>query len=453
MFPVPRTLEEGQLDAAVKNAARNNFVEEDVIVISDEEMERQDSRRVERGNDNLQSFGQPAKRVNSGCDAPRFPGGQSESKVHQEAGRPSGGQSVTVKVRAPLGHRREGKVKSGAVYPTARESVLSGPLGQRAGSVFDEQPSTTPGASTRFESPDEEWLDYEEDVEEQVIPALKSVVREATQSVPEVVRGDRFGNHHRDMAVGNLPRGEEFGLGSVNFGVERQVGVGTGTNVGSVVGGLVSRKGGVDVLIQVDSDPGNGAGKSEVGLDMVSGGVPKEDEAIEVQDSSKSVGVVSSGGASKEKVQQLISMLEEAVKKTKLELRQAQALLGHLNYACKVVRVGRAFCRRLGFAVWGAILPHHHIRLKAHFREDLRMWIGFLQEFNGVSMLVEDADWFWQVQIFSVASGANGFGLFWDGHWVAEAWPAGWKEANHSIAFLEFFSIGGCPGCLGPLLG
>ncbi|KAJ1161064.1 hypothetical protein NDU88_001552 [Pleurodeles waltl] len=69
------------------------------------------------------------------------------------------------------------------------------------------------------------------------------------------------------------------------------------------------------------------------------------------------------------------------------------------------------------------------------------MWIAFLRDFNGVTMLVEDADWYWQIQIFSEAAGAHGFGVFWDGHLAAEVWPPAWKEAHHSIAFLEFFPL------------
>ncbi|KAJ1180504.1 hypothetical protein NDU88_005725 [Pleurodeles waltl] len=315
VFPLTRTLEERHLGASTKMAARSALVGEDVIVISDEEMESQDKIRLMEGDKYLQSFGQFSGKVtrcvrgihsldsdmcqevrdgnfgsqsvfkvgeqvefvnqsglvirgmvcgqtssdgsigraqvlmvfwqagleedNSGCDAPRFQGGLSEVTVHREVGRPSGGQSLPVKVRAPLRHRNEGRVKSGAVYPTERESVVSGSLGHGAGSVFDEQSSTSRGAGAKLDSPDEEGLDYEEDVEERVIPVLKSVVREATQSVPEVVRGDHSGNRHWELAVGNLPRG-----------------------------------------------------KSEVGVDTVAGGVPKEDEAIEVQESAKSVGVV-----------------------------------------------------------------------------------------------------------------------------------------------------------------
>ncbi|KAJ1190691.1 hypothetical protein NDU88_000013 [Pleurodeles waltl] len=71
-----------------------------------------------------------------------------------------------------------------------------------------------------------------------------------------------------------------------------------------------------------------------------------------------------------------------------------------------------------GFAMKGAVLPHQHIRLRASVKEDLRMWIGFLEQFNGVSMLVDEFDWHWQIEIFSDAAGAHGFGLFWDGCWA-----------------------------------
>ncbi|KAJ1209296.1 hypothetical protein NDU88_004674 [Pleurodeles waltl] len=100
----------------------------------------------------------------------------------------------------------------------------------------------------------------------------------------------------------------------------------------------------------------------------------------------------------------------------------------------------------------GVVLPHHHIRLRAGVKDDLKMWIGFLQEFNGVTMLVEDSDWFWQIKICSDASGANGFALFWDGHWAAEAWPTSWKQVRHSIAFFEFFPFVVALAIWGPYL-
>ncbi|KAJ1191184.1 hypothetical protein NDU88_000500 [Pleurodeles waltl] len=140
----------------------------------------------------------------AGCDAPRFPGRLSEVTVHREAGRPSGGQSLPVKARAPLVHRKEGRVKSGAVYPTAREAVAVCSLGHGAGSVVDdEQPSTSWGTGGRFERQDEDWLDYEEDVEDQAILVANLV---SNPAVPQVVQVDRSGNRRHALA-GNLPRG------------------------------------------------------------------------------------------------------------------------------------------------------------------------------------------------------------------------------------------------------
>ncbi|KAJ1180691.1 hypothetical protein NDU88_005908 [Pleurodeles waltl] len=203
--PFPASLEERSLAEATEMAAREDFYEE-IIVISDEERERCDG------------FSLGVEEDGAGCDAHRFTGGRSEVTVHQEACRPSGGQSLPVKVTAPLVHRKEGRVKSGAVYPTARESVVPGLLGHGAGSVLDEQPSTSRGARARLESQDEEWLDFEEEVEERAIPVSNSVVKKATPAVPEVVRGDRSGNRHQEIA-GNLPRGEVWmGIG-MNIGV------------------------------------------------------------------------------------------------------------------------------------------------------------------------------------------------------------------------------------------
>ncbi|KAJ1206400.1 hypothetical protein NDU88_001805 [Pleurodeles waltl] len=147
--------------------------------------------------------------VSAGCDAPRFLGRLSEVTVHQDAVRHSGGQSFPVKARAPLVHRKEGRVNSGAVYPTTREAVAGCSLGHGAGSVFDEQPSTSWGVGARLERQDDILLDYEEDVEDQATMVAASVL---PSTVPEVVQGDRSGNR-RKATAGNLPRGEIGGDG------------------------------------------------------------------------------------------------------------------------------------------------------------------------------------------------------------------------------------------------
>ncbi|KAJ1190366.1 hypothetical protein NDU88_007104 [Pleurodeles waltl] len=218
-------LEEGQLGEAGKIAAPMDFIEDDVILIIDEEIEVQGRNRVVRGEGNVKFAGNSRQPVNS---------------------------------------------------------------------VFDEHPSTSRGASARFECLEEELLDYDEEVEEQVMPAMKGDVKETPHIVPKVVRGDHFGNRCRDMVVGSLPRGEEARSVSVGFGGGREdFGVGMRVNVGGV--SQVPRKDGVYVSIQVGSDSGAGADKLEVSSGTVSDVVPKADEAVEVQDTTKSVAVAGSG--------------------------------------------------------------------------------------------------------------------------------------------------------------
>ncbi|KAJ1143794.1 hypothetical protein NDU88_010098 [Pleurodeles waltl] len=184
--------------------------------------------------------------VGVGCGAPRFQGGLKGLTVHREAGRPSDGQRRPVKARAPLAHRGEERVKSGAAYLTARESELS-LMGHGAGSL-DEVPSTSRGATGRWELQEEEVLDFEEEMEDRALPVSSAVVTEIAPSVAEVVRGDHPARR-RQAVAGSLPRGE--------------VGKGIGGNLKGAIGVLLT-KGGVDASIQVDSFY-SGAGKSEVG--------------------------------------------------------------------------------------------------------------------------------------------------------------------------------------------
>lgn len=69
-----------------------------------------------------------------------------------------------------------------------------------------------------------------------------------------------------------------------------------------------------------------------------------------------------------------VKFLECMLTQEKVKVREIQVLLGHLNFVCRVVRAGRTFCRRLGLALLGLLLPHHHVRLSAGDKEDLHMF-------------------------------------------------------------------------------
>ena len=67
--------------------------------------------------------------------------------------------------------------------------------------------------------------------------------------------------------------------------------------------------------------------------------------------------------------------------------RELQSLVGKIQHACKVVRPGRTFLRRVFELLRVATKPHHHIRLTGAVKLDIYWWHTFLTEWNGVSLL------------------------------------------------------------------
>lgn len=128
--------------------------------------------------------------------------------------------------------------------------------------------------------------------------------------------------------------------------------------------------------------------------------------------------------------------------KPKTTLRELQSLIGKLNFACRAVVPGRAFCRRLIDATTGVKQPHHRIRITEAMREDLRVWDSFLKHYNGVSIILGD-NWVDNrvLNLYTDAAGSVGFGAFFNGHWAAGTWPEAWGESDPDITFKELFPI------------
>lgn len=74
---------------------------------------------------------------------------------------------------------------------------------------------------------------------------------------------------------------------------------------------------------------------------------------------------------SEERVQQLTLLLEEWAEKRTCRKRDLLSLIGKLAHACKVVRVGRIFLRRMIILSTKAAKIDHWLHLTAHFRADL----------------------------------------------------------------------------------
>ena len=147
-----------------------------------------------------------------------------------------------------------------------------------------------------------------------------------------------------------------------------------------------------------------------------------------------------------EKLVELKHTLELFVQSKKVTLRQLQSLIGLLNFACQVVSPGRAFCRRLIDATCNIRKPHHRIRVSKSMREDIKVWLTFLSEYNGVTVITDNA---WAsnetLELFTDSSGGQnrGFGIYFQGKWAHKCWPKLWEEMDilKDITFLELFPV------------
>ena len=85
-------------------------------------------------------------------------------------------------------------------------------------------------------------------------------------------------------------------------------------------------------------------------------------------------------------------LLTEFYNKRSVALKELQSLIGILNFACSVVLPGRAFLRRMIDLTKGVRNPYHHIRLTRQCKEDILLWLNFLNSFNGKSFFLS-AKW------------------------------------------------------------
>ena len=141
-----------------------------------------------------------------------------------------------------------------------------------------------------------------------------------------------------------------------------------------------------------------------------------------------------------EKLQKCRMLLHAFYRRRKVSLKELQSLLGLLNFTCAVVVPGRAFLRRMIDLTRGAKRPHHRIRITKEAKHDIKVWLNFLDEFNGKAFFLDDK---WEtscsMKLFTDAAGSKGYGAIFGTHWFYGAWPESWKSFN--IAFLELFPI------------
>ena len=130
------------------------------------------------------------------------------------------------------------------------------------------------------------------------------------------------------------------------------------------------------------------------------------------------------------KLKSLTSTVKEWYGRKSCTKRELLSFIGLLSHACKVVRPGRRFLRRLINLSTGTRSLNRCIRLNGECRSDIGWWYTFLPQWNGISMLWDGQKEHPDHQAWSDASGSWGCGAYWGSRWLQFPWSEearGWS--------------------------
>ena len=142
-----------------------------------------------------------------------------------------------------------------------------------------------------------------------------------------------------------------------------------------------------------------------------------------------------------DKLEKCKSVIKTLLTKDKCSLLELQSLLGLLSFACVVVVPGRAFLESVRLLTKGLRKPHYKRRLTHQTKSDLRVWLNFLEHYNGVTLYRDEL--FISpgvVHIYTDASQSFGLGAVLGNCWFALQWPSTWW-CQQNITLLEFMPI------------
>ena len=101
---------------------------------------------------------------------------------------------------------------------------------------------------------------------------------------------------------------------------------------------------------------------------------------------------------SHERLESILNELKHWYKRRHCNKRQLLSLIGKLSFICRVVRHGRTFIRRLIQISKTAKYLHYRIRLNKEARADIRWWLNYLPEWNGIN-IIKESKWITSTEI------------------------------------------------------
>lgn len=151
------------------------------------------------------------------------------------------------------------------------------------------------------------------------------------------------------------------------------------------------------------------------------------------------------------KLTELKALAEVWVEKSSCTGAELQSLVGSLSFACKVVRPGRFYLRRL-ITHMALVLRVTTSRTRAHHTlpaaaiEDVRWWLQWVEHWNGISLLY-DVEWTRadKLELFTDAC-LIGYGVLCGSRWYAGRWDekqraAAVRQSRESMPFFELYAL------------
>ncbi|XP_049331184.1 uncharacterized protein LOC125799168 [Astyanax mexicanus] len=148
----------------------------------------------------------------------------------------------------------------------------------------------------------------------------------------------------------------------------------------------------------------------------------------------------------RDKQTRISQVLSEFLQQPRCTKQQLLSLLGHLNFAMRIIPQGRAFISHLLLLASSATSYFQFVTLDEACLAEIRFWLLLLSHWNGISFFFNDAvsnpvD----IHLFTDAAPSTGFGGFYDGRWFASQWPAEFfqlpSDLRDSSALRELYPI------------
>lgn len=142
-----------------------------------------------------------------------------------------------------------------------------------------------------------------------------------------------------------------------------------------------------------------------------------------------------------EKIARIKSIIDSFASRKSCTKRELLSLLGHMNFASRVVQPGRSFVSHMISLSTSVRELYYHVKLTQDCRSDLSMWSLFLSEWNGVSFFINDhitlaAD----IHLFTDATPVS-FGVFFMNKWFQGYFPQELLYKDTSMALFELYPI------------